>query len=346
MELREHLITAGLAAVFAIMIWFWAEGENRDEANTAATVSFVDATGSDQFRIRMLDPNEPSRLYRQRIMQVKLRGPNRRIRNITSPVFQIALKDLKDGEQRTVNLTNALQNVSRVVDEGLTIDSVEPDSVTIVVDELETRNVPISRDLPGIMTEELAIMPESIDVTTTRSMWEWIERELGGKFLFLDIDEDRLDALQPGDTFNRDDVRLRLSDAIEDREMVEFSPNPVEVKLTLDRKLGEVEESVPVKVGIPIRDTNRYEVTIDREFELINEVIISGDAAMLTKLQNREVKVFAMVNLSSDELEQGIARKRIEWMLPEGLSARMKNGERPFVPITIKPLAKVGEDAE
>ncbi|MGI9014643.1 MAG: hypothetical protein ACR2GY_10390 [Phycisphaerales bacterium] len=344
MDKREHIWTAMVALLFAALIWFWAEGENREVATVGGVVRFRDAAETGRFRVRIADLEDPS-IFRSEVpIEMRVEGPNFALQNLTQHVFQLAVSDPRDGEIRTVELADQLHSLDWVVANGLTVDSCTPERLNILIDEIETREVPISQVVTGVVVDQIAIEPPTTRVTMSMRMWEWVMREHPDGFVFLDLDPARLAALKPGQRLVRDDVRLRIAPDVAGRDTVVFKPTPVTVSLTLERQLGEFEDAVPVKVALPLRDADRYHVTIDREWELIEDVVLSGPADVLARVRNRELKVFAVINLSSDELEQGVTHKRVEWMVPEGLTVRMKSGQQPpEVPLTISRSELEGE---
>lgn len=338
MPVREHLSTILLAILLTLLIWFWAEGENRDSQTISARIRFYDPASEGRFFIRIEDPGDGGQLLREISGRLELEGPNLNLRRLRDTTFRIPLDDLEDGTRRTIELADAIAGLPSVVDFGISVNSSSPSRVTIVIDELETRPVLISTDLPGVVVDQITITPSQVDVTMSKTLWADAAGRFGEMIVFLEIDPVKLATIQPGQTFSAGNVRLRLADELTSEDTVSFAPRPVRIELTVQTNLLEREASVPVKWGIPPRDTGRYETDIVGDYELIPNVIISGEADAIARFEAREIKVFAMLHVSSDELEQGITRKRIEWMLPPGLQARMKDGGLPpEIPIRITP---------
>jgi len=174
--------------------------------------------------------------------------------------------------------------------------------------------------------------------------------QFGRDLVYLDIDPALLRQQAPGVPVRRQNVRVRLQPQVQREDLVKFEPPPVSVSITLQQQLEELADwPVPVKVNTPIRDEPFYEVMVDLEFELITGVTLAGDAEAIRRLRNNQIKVFAVIDLSSDELEQGIIEKQVEWWLPPGIAVVSPNGNpanRPIIPIRIIRQEESQTDSE
>ncbi len=341
---REHTWTVFFAVLFTLLIWLWAEGENRESGSATFLATFAATSGNGEFRVRAGDPDDPSVFLQEIEIQMVVEGPSLALRRAAGRTQRlvIPIDDPVHGAVREIDLLDAVQDLPELADEGIIVTSVDPRRFTLRIDQIEIRRVPVSAAVPGmtgLTIEEVSIEPAEVEIAMSRSDWEWALEQFGRNLVYLDLDPEELRALEPGATLRRENVRVLLQPQVAQEQLVQFDPPPVSVALRVQRQLVEVADwPVPVKVSMPIRDEPNYDVIIDTEYELIPGVTLEGDAETIRKLRNNEIRVRAIIDLTSDELEQGITEKAVEWMLPPGLRVISTNGsgsDRPVIPFRI-----------
>jgi hypothetical protein len=343
MSHREHIWTVVFAVLFTLLIWLWAEGENRESSTESATAVFAATNQAGEFRIRTPDPSNPSNLVSEIDLQLVVEGSNIALQRLGGKQrFEIPIDNAADGMTREIDLVDAVRNLQDLADFGLTVTAVNPPTVTLHIDQIERRSVPISTTIPGIAgisIDEITIEPREVELSMSRSDWQWATEQFGRDLVYLDIDPASLRDLAPGVPVRRQNVRVRLQPQVQRLDLVGFEPPLVSVSMTLQQQLEELADwPVPVKINTPIRDEPFYEVIVDLEYELITGVTLAGDADAIRRLRDNQIKVRAVVDLSSDDLEQGITEKQIEWWLPPGIQVISVGGapaSRPIIPIRI-----------
>jgi len=340
MSHREHIWTVVFAVLFTLLIWLWAEGENRESSTESATAVFVAANPAGEFRIRAADPSNPSILVSEIDLQLVVEGSNIALQRLGgNQRFEIPIDNAADGSTREIDLIDAVRDLPELVKLGLTVTAVQPRSILLHVDQIERRNISISTAIPGITFEEITIEPRDVELAMSSRDWQWATEQFGRDLVYLDIDPASLRDLAPGVPVRRQNVRVRLQPQVQRLDLVGFEPPLVSVSMTLQQQLEELADwPVPVKVNTPIRDEPFYEVLVDLEYELITGVTLAGDAETIRRLRNNQIKVRAVIDLSSDDLERGITEKEIEWWLPPGVQVISVGGgpaSRPIIPIRI-----------
>jgi len=339
---RENLGAILLASIFAVLIWLWAEGENREERHTVVEVSFYSpAAAVDQYRLRMRDPATGELLARMRI-NVELQGPNLALQQAISTLepLRIPFADPADGVEVKVDLREAIQGHRQFASAGITVLSAGPPVVTVRVDEIISVTVPIGLDEPGFEFESIVFRPDTVTVRMPGSIWlGTVQPELGRKFVFAQLDAQALRGMRPGEAKRLDRVPLRVDDRV--AALIDgIDPSAVTIELTLANRQTERERVLPVKIVMLPRDESLYRVEIDEENEVVRDVVLSGDEAVMRRIESGETPVYALVDLTSDELERGITQKQAEWWLPPGVTARLKDraaGDRPVISFIITP---------
>lgn len=340
MNNREHIWTILFAVLFTLLIWLWAEGENRESSTESATVVFVAANQAGEFRIRATDPSNPAVLVSEVDVQLVIEGPNIALQRLGGRQrFEILIDNASDGLSREIDMVAAARDLPDLVKLGLTVTAAQPRNVQVHVDQIERRNVPISPAIQGFAIDEIVIEPREVELSMSRRDWQWATDQFGRDLVYLDIDPATLREQAPGVPVRKQNVRVRLQPQVQRLELVGFEPPPVTVTLTLQQQLEELADwPVPVKVNTPIRDEPFYEVLVDLEYELISGVTLAGDPETIRRLRNNLVKVRAVIDLSSDDLEQGITEKAIDWWLPPGIQVISVGGQpanRPVIPFRI-----------
>lgn len=358
MSSREHISTILVATLFSVLIWLWAEGENLESQVMNVTVRF-EQRGSENFIVRARRPDDPENLYQELSVRLDLEGPNLKLQRVlSSSEKQVIYIDVaaEPGQgqiigDRDIDLVSAIQRLPIMTESGITVKTAFPTLATIKIDELVLTSIVINTDIPGFEFENIVVTPKQIDVLMPQDQWLHVQRTVGSNFVLLDLPVEDIRSATPGTPTIFDDVGLiwdsqLLTELGTGIETVTMDDITVKVELTVGSRVGEFTlATVPVRIGTPPRDEKNYIVElVNPQDEVIQDVIISGDQATIERLKDpndTNYRVSAIISLSSDELEQGITSKRIDWVLPRGLSARMKDGlpdDRPVINIKITKL--------
>lgn len=138
---RTSLWGLRLLAIFtAVVVWFFASGGKREKISEKlvdAAVTFNSPRG-----LILLDPVQT--------VKVRLRGPDRRIRNLAPYVVDVVV-DLTGVESGQVDINLGEENVLRPDD--VSVVSIEPNTLRLRIDRETTRQLPV---LPRIVGEPAA----------------------------------------------------------------------------------------------------------------------------------------------------------------------------------------------
>ena len=340
MSRQEHISTIIFALLFAVLIWLWAEGENREQRVETFMLA-IQPVDADRFMVRIREPGQADQLLDSYPVEITLEGPAAAVMRMARAAQDVTIRldNLQNEMARSVDLAEALGELPRFIDEGITIQRVEPSIMTVRVDALETRTVPVSTTMAGYDFDSIVLRPDRVEVRAPVETWETIvSPTVAATLVRLNMPASTLDELAPGEPATLSDVPLTLHPMLAGREGISVAPESVQVDLIISNRVVELRTTVPVKVLKLPQDDTTYEVAIDTEHAVIRDVIISGHPDIVERVQNRQVGVYAVINLSSDELEQGISEKQIEWLLPTGLTAEIAGGQpgaRPTIPFTI-----------
>jgi hypothetical protein len=126
---------------------------------------------------------------------------------------------------------------------------------------------------------------------------------------------------------------------------VRLDPPRADIELTVvSKRSSATVGSVPVQVLLPMLIAQQWEVTSEQTF--FSDVQASGPSELIDQLRRNELRVFAIVSLSADELERGIAAKEAVFTtLPS--SALTFKSDNPIVKlkVTRRPAPKAPNEA-
>lgn len=335
---REHLWTFVLSLIFTLLIWLWAESENR-ETRILTTRLSVSALGSDSdLRIRFIINGAPASGHLDASLTVQgsrnaIQRAESRLRDLDVPVT-----NLSDGQEPVISLASQLSQLTVFDELGLTLISVDPVQVTLRADEFVTRAVPVKPRFEGIQVDEMTIEPPAVDVLMSRANWALMGQIYGDNLLIVDLPPDAMRGLVPGELRTLTG-QLRLPRELTDHATIDEPNETVRITLRPRLVIDEIELSVPVKLQLLPLEQALYDVIVPDASQRITRVKFTGNADLIRQLRERALRVFAIVDLSPDELERGIASKDIEIQpLPAGLTVSFPDlapGQRPSVPFTI-----------
>ena len=142
MQFREQLWTYALVTGVAVLIWLWAAMETRDEAPASFRIELIPAAN------QVVEPN-------QFTVQVQMEGSKLALQN----AHQLASREeplrltvgtelpSASGEH---GLVAALQNSETLTDSGVSIISVNPATIKLLIDELVEVTLPVQVVLVAI----------------------------------------------------------------------------------------------------------------------------------------------------------------------------------------------------
>lgn len=341
MEWREHFWTIVLSVVFTLLLWLWAESENR-ESHTYSTRITALAVGPDaeNLRIRFMRPGGNAATTEGVEVALTLQGSRIALQRAESRLREvaIAISGLNDNTEPIIDLSPYLAQLPVFNDLGLSFVSVEPATVTARVDRFETRAIDIVPSFPGIRIEEYTVDPPKAEVTMSRTQWNLMNEIYSGRLLNVTVPSEALRDLIPGE-FRRITGEVQLRREIQDVATLESPTDAVVINVKPRLVIDEIEMSVFVKIQMLPLEQSLYDVHIPEASQRIDRVKFTGDAEVIRRLRAQELRVFAIIDLSPEELARGIERKEFEISpLPPSVTVSFPGlppGQRPTVPLQI-----------
>ncbi|MBI1370015.1 MAG: hypothetical protein GC162_15345 [Planctomycetes bacterium] len=300
MTLTRRLQDYTLVTAITVLVWLYAEGRTVESYAPEEAIPVTISLTSPQLVV--VSQSRPS---------VKLeckgaRGEIMKLRRVLPSGLTIPLDATEPGE-KNISLEQMIPRAESMQDIRVSLARVDPPALTVVVDKLVTKSVPVTFTPAEVqlVTGSLKISPEAVSLTAPQ-----------GKLASLGVDLDKLTleaepatplrTLAPG-VQQTITGRVKLPAKLGDDPQVKLSPDRVEMTLTIDKKEDTVKlPSVPVWVTLPPEDTDKYTVKLSDDNRVLKDVVVTGPSDMVQKVRDGLIPVIATVRLSSDDLAKGV----------------------------------------
>jgi len=329
-EGRERIVNIVAVTLITLLIWMWAAGETRETEPAFTDIRFV-APIADSMRI------QPAEVPTLRLM---IRGPRRALDSVAERLREpVAVTAGTNGipadpgphEIDLARLGEAIVSQWRL---PVTVVGADPESVTIEVSTLATRDVRVVPVLPtGVRTTgRIEVVPETATIVLPDDLATLDDLQLEAR-----VAERDLVGRETGRR-HQFEVTLQLPAALAaSRDSIRIQPRTAEVRLALDSNEAELTLSspVPVQIAGPAADLDDWTVEVDPASAFLRDVVLRGPAEMIQRLRDRDgdVGVIAFVHLTSDDLLKRVEEKPVTlWSLPAGVTVTSVGGDATSSP--------------
>lgn len=308
---RSQLPTYLIVTVVAVLIWLWAAGETRETGERTFHVQFTTQFPADH----IVSPKETT-------ITVEIEGSRSALRSAPAMGSPIVLTLDAGLGKHAVDLVRLLNDHPDLRDARVSVISTDPPSQDVTIDKLVSATVPVEGPDLGRLQTDGAILIDPPHVTVR--LPQRLQGRLGaGASVKALVDPAQLGRLNPGEPA-RLTARVELPEALAMQESVTVTPTAVTVSFTVRSNIKEVTlPTIPVHISGPWKDHEEYVVEVAEADRFLEKVTITADAALIDRIAAGDVKVFALVHISSTEKEQGIEAKPVTCFLaliPEGES--------------------------
>lgn len=308
MAIRSEVWTYFIVTAVALFIWFWAAVETRENDKASFHVYFAPEDPAEW----VLSPREATEAGYVTV-NVELEGSRfslQRARELDSIKLIQGIELPSDpGIHPDVNLLDALMEHDLLRDTGVRVLSSVPKSIHLTIDKLVTVTASIRPVLPQLETEgPIEVKPTEAEVTLPSRLRESLGNDL---IVEARVSQARLDELEPGEERELP-AGLYLPATPGNPGPVTIKPNSATITLTVRSRIRETTLStVRVQIGGPPEDQLEYIIEIDELDKQLREVTIRADAALISQIERRDVKVVALLHLTTSDKDQRIKSKPI-----------------------------------
>ncbi len=307
MAIRSEVWTYFIVTAVAMFIWFWAAVETRENDNVSFHVYFAPSKPAEW----VLRPrNLPETGYLT--VTVELEGSRFSLQRARELDRIRLIQDIElpsDSGSHQVNLVDALMKHELLLDTGVRVHSAKPKSIELTIDKLVTVTASIRPVLPQLETEgPIEVKPTEAEVTLPSRLRESLGNDL---VVEARVSKARLDVLEPGEE-RKLLAGLHLPATTGDFGPVTIKPNSATITLTVRSRIRETTlPTVRVQFFGPPEDQLEYIVEIDEQDKQLRDVTIRADAALISQIERRDVKVVAILHLTTSDKDQRIESKPI-----------------------------------
>ncbi|NIA21157.1 MAG: hypothetical protein GWP05_04105 [Anaerolineaceae bacterium] len=347
MKVREHLSGFVIVLVMTLIVWVVADRSvlrTSREMTVGVNVSVLDKA---QYRATVVDPAN-------RQMKVRFQGPGRAIDQLESRREAVTFQyTLSDAEAERAIETGSLIVPARegfrtqdLVRNRITLDRASPQKVTIRVEKVQQRPVPVklSPEVVRMVAEGWTADPTEVVAELSLSAWEKLEREGRQLSAYPQINLNAEQALARKETTQKANLMASIPGLD-----VRFVPRQASVTFQLTapqdkRTMGPI----PILVTGPVAVLDTYEVVIEDglDVELVDppdavlkNLRITGPASEVAELTSDKVLVLLVLE-KGDQPAKSFKDRTLEIRFPEGSRVRFdEDFPRPRVNFNLKPRA-------
>jgi hypothetical protein len=260
-------------------------------------------------------------------VRMRFRGAQAEIYRLQQAISEgVTLRpDINEPGTHNLVLENLLPQTSPLSRVAVSILTIEPRTLQVKVDRLVRREAGLHFE-----PEDVELKHQARQASPSRVMLSLPERELehlgdpGSPRLTLEPMVD-LRSLPTG-TPQTVRARVRLPEALAEHPDVRVEPREVELSFTIDKKEDAYTlPSVPVWVAAPPGDLTTYQVELHEDSRVLRDVTVTGPAGLIERVADREIRVIALLRLSSDDLAQNVGQETeeaVSFDLPPQLTIR------------------------
>lgn len=296
-----------LVTLITALIWFYAENSN---------VQNYPPHGSKTVPVSVQLPSGDLVVIQQsaQTLNMRFRGAQAEIYRLQRALADgITLRpDISDPGTHNLVLENLLPQTAPLSRVPVSLLNIEPATLQVTVDRLVQQEAGIRFEPESVELQDQAwqASPSQIDLTLPAGALQQFDNPDNIMLRAEPLVD--LGSLPTG-TPQTVRARVRLPDSLSNYPDVRVQPREVELSFTIDKKEDTTTlPSVPVWVAAPPGDLNTYQVELDEDSRVLRDVTVSGPANLIKQVAERQIRVIALLRLSSDDLAQNVGMQITE----------------------------------
>lgn len=303
-----------LVSFFTVLIWLYAEGRNvqRWPSDGLVSVPIVIHPRSPDMVVAWQSAEKVGLQFKGASSEVD------RIRRRIGTGLDVPLDGAEEGEHELM-LSDLLANSPAVEAAKVNLNRIEPATIKVRVEKLETRPVDVvfEPDSVKLVENSLQYAPARVKLTMPHGAWA----TLGDSPLVAEslVDLKKLPAGQEQTVR----ARVRLPDSLKNAPDVAIKPSEVQLTFTIEkRELSASLPTVPVWVMMPPGEPDHFKVQLADDSRVLKDVKVSGTPELLAKVRDKTLPVIAYVRLSRDDLVKAVGNDStatVRFDVPPGL---------------------------
>ncbi len=325
MTSRKNIGSYLIITAVTVLIWYWAAGETRQQGTVSVTVKFVPA----DLERWVVAPDQLTVTLRIDGSRIALQNA---VTALKTPLdLELAsFEGLAERGSHMVSFVDVLSDHQRIRETRVNISSAEPSAGEITVAEIVRHTVPIRITLPaGVQTEgETRIEPAEAYL-----IGPGLPEDPAGLEVEAVVDSHELARLEPGRSQTLP-VTLRTKGVAAANDSVRIEPLTAQVTLTVRSRIRQTTlEKVRVHLQSAPENTEEYSVQFNDADKDLENVTITADDELIRRIDSGEVKVFAVIYLTTTDFDQRITEKPVaQFITDTGVNVQGMSGDSPEPP--------------
>lgn len=315
-KLWQQFQTYVIVSLITVLIWMYAESENVVEQKPLYfNVRFVPTPGQSL----AIDPASPQQI------QVKVRCAVNQYAELEKrqrQTIDLRLEEDPTNPVRLINLQQQLEYDPEIGPLGVEFLDVQPANLQAHVERFEDVALPVEAGWlkPNEVQLTGPLIPEPNQAVVR--LPAGIARQVADAKLQALLDPDAVNAL-PENVRHDVEVPVKLPNQIREKLWipvtdVKIKPDRAKVSLTIRKTTDSYSApSLPILILAPWLELDRFSITLDRNRRVLDEPVqITGPSDTIEKVRQGQIKIWAELRLTADDLESGITSKPVYINLP------------------------------
>ncbi len=329
----EQVKLLSMTVVLTALIWASADSLVNEAVTVSVTFEVVPAAGAPQMLIQVANPGKP--------YELEISGPRKTVEAVQAQApLQVRLRipDRPTTGTDEIRLDRAVlkQELAERFAEfrKLTIVSVHPDSLPVLVDHWVTKEAAIVlRRLTLAYDVEPQLQRTSVAVKMRKSL---LEKRPAGQPLQIDIAPDLERLLQEMPTGESATIAVTL-DGLQFGPGAELTPGTIDVTATVKAQRSTVQiPTVPILVAVSFANLEKPYRAVTRAGDpltlVTRTITVTGPTDQVNRLQRGATRAYGIIQLKEADLDQLDELKLLtpEYHLPEDLELAHEPGPIQF----------------
>ena len=301
MKQKENGVMLLFVTVLTILIWLWAAGQTKHETSLTTTIRFRPPEGS----MSTVSPEFAS-------ITLTLAGPRSAVETAKAECangLDLTIAET-DGSIVLSNMADHINAIEEIKLTGAEAIVAEPTSFKLEIQTMVTLEAAVEPVLQNmIVSGDVTVDPATVIIQVPKSVRDELPDAITVQAV---VSDSALEQLLPGVVHTRDAV-IRLPHSL-DVPDVTVTPSRVTLTFKIQTKTQlAVLPQVRVILAGPPEDYAAFTIALPRKS--IADVTVEADNEIIEAIKSGDYTVFAVVRLSSRDMEQGITSKHITTFL-------------------------------
>lgn len=326
--LINKIQTYAIVTVVTVLIWLYLESENvKLQKPLRLTVSFVAPPGQQLLIIPARPsqtPTQPTKLQVDITVSCAT-SQYVRLQRLQDRPLELTVTEYADHPIQFVDLRQMLLDTP-IGDLGVTLDEIVPPKFELRVERIEQ----VSRPIRVVVAEgiQLATTPVVEPAECTVGLPASVAQHVDLLLPQVSLERQTANTLDPNVPRELSvPITLAVSEDLEENlqkliriNAPQIRPPNATMTVTIRNQTGSLKiPGVPIVLAAPWAEMKKYTVEIEKDKRVLEEVRVTGPSDVIDRIDKGQLKVWADLRLTADDLESRITSKQVHINVPPGV---------------------------